>query len=314
MSPPRLSEGTATLPTWAQPVLTLRPSKDGATTVTHDEEGDPGGAHAHDAGQGHPTPDVPADGAPRRRSFHRAWRGVETVASTAERAEQRVVAETGQIPSWLKAREGETRWPSLVAVATAIAIQLALPERISFGPRWLLPTFEIALAAGLLAANPIRFQRESPLIRRASLLLVAVISVANGASAILLLRTLLQGKLSGGAAVLLADGGEVYVTNIIAFALWYWELDRGGPMARAAGRRQHPDLLFPQMTASWAASPDWRPTFPDYLYTSYTNATAFSPTDTMPLCRWAKMLMLVQSAIALVTAALVIARAVNIFQ
>lgn len=202
----------------------------------------------------------------------------------------------------------------LAAVLAAIGLQLALPERLSLGPRWSLPGIEGALAVGLLAANPFRMQRDGPLIRRASLLLVAVMSLANGASAVLLVRGLLHGALSGGAGTLLADGGEVYLTNIIAFALWFWELDRGGPVARAAARRAHPDFLFPQMTAPHLAAPDWRPTFTDYLYLSYTNATAFSPTDTMPLCRWAKMLMLLQSGIALITAALVIARAVNVFR
>lgn len=176
-----------------------------------------------------------------------------------------------------------------------------------------MPTVEGGLAAVLLIATSTGMQPEASVIRRASLLLVAVMSVANGVSAVLLLRVLLLDQLTGGAATLLRDGGEVYVTNIVAFALWYWELDRGGPMARASVRRRHPDFLFAQMTVPALVSVDWRPTFVDYLYLSYTNTTAFSPTDTMPLSRWAKMLMLLQSAIALITAALVIARAVNIF-
>jgi hypothetical protein len=258
--------------------------------------------------------DMPApNDSPPTGSVH-AGGGADAVRLAAQRVERWAATETGRAPSWLRPGPGETRWAVLVAVAVAIAVQVALPERLSLGPRWLLPAAESALALGLLVANPVRMERESPLIRRASLLLVAVMSLANGASALLLLRALLHGKLSGGAAGLLANGGAVYVTNIIAFALWYWELDRGGPLARAAGRRQHPDFLFPQMTVPAATHPDWRPTFLDYLYVSYTNATAFSPTDTMPLCRWAKMLMLAQSAIALITAALVIARAVNIFQ
>jgi uncharacterized membrane protein len=101
---------------------------------------------------------------------------------------------------------------------------------------------------------------------------------------------------------------------VLLFGLWYWELDRGGPGARARGERDFPDFLFPQMTADDMAPPDWEPTFVDYLYLSYTNATAFSPTDTLPLSRWAKLLMLVQSGVALATVALVIARAVNILQ
>jgi len=208
----------------------------------------------------------------------------------------------------------ETRWVALVAVVVAILIQFALPERLSVGPRWLLPGVEATIALGLLVANPFKLARDSPHIRRAALLLVAVMSLSNGASAVLLISGLLHGRLQGGAPALLANGSGVYVTNIIAFALWYWELDRGGPMARANAVHLHPDFLFPQMTDATYAPAGWQPKFLDYLFVSFTNATAFSPTDTMPLSRWAKMLMLLQSAIALVTVALVVARAVNIFQ
>ncbi|MBW4041339.1 MAG: DUF1345 domain-containing protein [Acidobacteria bacterium] len=218
------------------------------------------------------------------------------------------------LPHWAAGHSEETRWAPFTAVVIAAALQLALPERLSLGPGWLLPSAEGGLALGLLIANPFRKGRDGRLIRRVSLLLVALVSVANGASAALLIRGLLQGRIAGGATALLANGGAVYITNVIAFALWYWEVDRGGPIARAAGGRLHPDFLFPQMTAPHLAKERWRPTFLDYLYVSFTNATAFSPTDTMPLSRGAKMLMLVQSVIALVTVALVVARAVNIFQ
>jgi hypothetical protein len=102
------------------------------------------------------------------------------------------------------------------------------------------------------------------------------------------------------------------LTNVIVFALWYWELDRGGPASRAAARRIHPDFLFPQMSVPDLVHPDWEPAFVDYLFLAFTNATAFSPTDTMPLSRWAKMAMMVQASISVVVVALVIARAVNI--
>ena len=194
-----------------------------------------------------------------------------------------------------------------------IVLQLLLPDRLSVGPTWLLPSAEGALALALLLANPVRLERDSVLIRRMSIVLVALISVGNGMSVLLLISSLLAGRQHEGAGELLAAGGEVYVTNIVAFALWYWELDRGGPLARAAGERDRPDFLFAQMTAPDVAAPGWRPTFVDYLYLSFTNTTAFSPTDTLPLSRWAKLLMLLQSAVALVTIALVIARAVNIF-
>jgi uncharacterized membrane protein len=99
---------------------------------------------------------------------------------------------------------------------------------------------------------------------------------------------------------------------MVVFSLWYWEFDRGGPGARAEALDPYPDFLFPQMTNPEFSPMDWSPTYFDYLFTSYTNASAFSPTDVMPLTRWAKMLMMVQSATSLVTVGLVIARAVNI--
>jgi hypothetical protein len=113
---------------------------------------------------------------------------------------------------------------------------------------------------------------------------------------------------------LLATGAAIYATNVIAFGVWYWELDRGGPFDRAQGMDPHPDFLFPQMTAPHLAPPDWEPLFVDYLYLSLTNVLAFSPTDTLPLSRWAKSLMAFQSVVALSTTALVIARAVNILK
>jgi hypothetical protein len=104
------------------------------------------------------------------------------------------------------------------------------------------------------------------------------------------------------------------VTNVVVFGLWYWELDRRGPVARAHGLLQQPDFLFPQMQAADLVGPDWEPRFLDYLYLAFTNVTAFSPTDTLPLSRWAKMLMAVQSGLALSLVALVFARAVNVLR
>jgi uncharacterized membrane protein len=111
---------------------------------------------------------------------------------------------------------------------------------------------------------------------------------------------------------LLAAGAAIWLTNVIVFGLAYWEFDRGGPAVRAGGREAFPDFLFPQMQDPAVAPPDWEPAFADYLYLSFTNATAFSPTDVMPLSRWAKLLMMFQSGVALILAALVIARAVNV--
>jgi hypothetical protein len=160
----------------------------------------------------------------------------------------------------------------------------------------------------------VRLERGHAALRLGSLGLLGVMTLANGISAVLLIQRLLTGHASSDPTSLIGSGAAIYATNVIAFALWYWEFDRGGPFDRAQGLRQHTDFLFPQMATPEVAPPNWEPTFLDYLYVSFTNATAFSPTDTMPLSRWAKLLMMLQSGIALATVALVVARAVNILK
>jgi uncharacterized membrane protein len=223
--------------------------------------------------------------------------------------EQRVV------PAWKRVTQGEPRWQVGFAVALAIALQLLLPDRLALlRPTWLLPVLEGLLFAGLIVANPRRIDRESRVIRFVSLALTAVISLANAWSAERLVVELVRGASGDRAGPLLATGGAIWLTNVIVFALWYWEFDRGGPVARMNATRAYPDFQFVQMTSPELAPPDWEPLFGDYLYLSFTNATAFSPTDVMPLSRWAKMTMLLQSAVSLVTVVLVIARAVNILR
>jgi hypothetical protein len=226
----------------------------------------------------------------------------------AEAAEKRLV------PAWQRAYPGEDRLPVALTILVAIALQVALPAHLAFKPTWVLPALEGALLVGITAANPRRIDRASTLLRYASLGLTALISVANAWSSAALIHGLVNGSEGQSAGPLLESGASIYLTNIIVFGLWYWEWDRGGPVARAHARREFPDFLFPQMTQSDLAPPTWIPTFLDYFYVSFTNATAFSPTDTMPLSRWAKVLMLLQSAVSLVTVALVVARAVNILK
>ncbi|MBC2638243.1 hypothetical protein H5400_04915 [Rhodococcus wratislaviensis] len=207
---------------------------------------------------------------------------------------------------------GESRWAASAAVLVAIGLQLALPDRLNLSFRFLLPTAEAVLLVTLIAFNPARIDRLSRPLRATSLALISVASLANAYSVIVLIYDLVSGNGSTDAVGLLTTGGAVYATNIIVFSLWYWDLDRGGPAARAHGLNEYPDFLFPQMSAPTMTHPDWEPRFADYLYVSFTNATAFSPTDTMPLSRWAKLAMLVQSGVALATIALVLARAVNV--
>jgi uncharacterized membrane protein len=204
----------------------------------------------------------------------------------------------------------EAHWPPLLIVLLAIGLQVLLPEGLSAGPRWLMPSLEGVTLIGLFVASPQRIVGRNRLRKHAARSLSALVSVANGFSLVLLCEKLLHHNVTQGHALIIA-GVLIWLTNVLIFSLWYWELDRDGPGNRAAGEDGAPDFLFPQMTEP-ELCPGWRPMFFDYLYVSMTNATAFSPTDTMPLSVESKMLMGGQSLISLVTLGLVISRAVNI--
>jgi hypothetical protein len=221
-------------------------------------------------------------------------------------------AESALTPAWLRVTGAENRLPATVAIAAAVAMQFALPQRYGMRPHWLLPSLEIVLGVALTILNPVRLTRRSMWSRAGAIALVALITVDNTASAVLLDHAIVTGKVSNDAPELLTSGAAIFLTNMIAFGLWYWEVDRGGPFARTAGENPYPDFLFPQMSSPELAPPDWEPRFLDYLYVSFTNVVAFSPTDTMPLSRGVKALMAVQSLVALSTLGLVIARAVNV--
>ncbi|WP_235002643.1 hypothetical protein [Actinacidiphila paucisporea] len=222
--------------------------------------------------------------------------------------------ETGHTPSpaWRRVTRGEPRWASTAAVIAVVVIQLTLPARLAAHPRWLMPTVELALLVALVVGNPHRIERDSRPLRFLELGLALVIGGANAYSAVRLVTGLIRGTETAAAGALLLIGGGIWLTNMVIFALLYWELDRGGPAARAQGERDVPDFLFVQMQSPELAPPRWEPAFFDYFYLSFTNSTAFSPTDVMPITRWAKALMLAQSAVSLLTVVLVVARAVNI--
>jgi hypothetical protein len=221
-----------------------------------------------------------------------------------------------QLPAWRRPTDGEARWQVALCTATAIALQMAVPDRlVPLRPAWILPALQGALLVVLVTANPHRINRESRTLRLLSLGLAALLSFANAWSVARLVVVLVQGgAAANNPAQLLFTGGSIWLTNIIAFALWYWNFDRGGPVARAQGTNPYPDFQFVQMANPEMAPPHWEPAFADYLYLAFTNATAFSPTDVMPLSRWAKMAMTVQSLISIITVALVVARAVNILR
>ena len=186
------------------------------------------------------------------------------------------------VPAWLRVTPGEPRLPVTLAVLATVAMQFALPNRIATRPHWVVAGLALALLIGILAANPKRIDHPSRRLRAASLVLIAVLSTVNVASATRLVVDLANGEGIRNGTDLLVFGGIVWLTNVILFALWYWEFDRGGPGERAVASHTRPELLFPQLQLDGRLSdPEWEPNFLDYLYVSFTNATAFSPTDTL---------------------------------
>jgi uncharacterized membrane protein len=207
--------------------------------------------------------------------------------------------------------EAEPAWPAQATVLVAIGLQLLLPKRLTAGPSWLIPALEGVLLVGMFFATPRQLEHEHSRRRRAALGLIAFVSAANVFSLGALTHYLLHHHVPEGRPLIIA-GTLIWLTNFLIFALWYWELDRGGPGTRAAGQDAAPDFLFPQMSDDRIEPLNWRPQFVDYLYVSLTNATAFSPTDTMPLTPMAKSIMGVQSLVSLITIGLIVSRAVNI--
>jgi hypothetical protein len=210
---------------------------------------------------------------------------------------------------------GEKRWPMAVTLVVAIALLLLLPPRFSIVPRWIPPVIVAVLIVILVVADPGRIDRRSPIVRGTSLGLVGVL-VAGAAmvTARLVVDLIRGGPETNSPGQLLRIGFLVWLYTIISFAFLYWELDGGGPEARTIAPPDFPDLAFPEQLNPRVSPPGWRPEFFDYLYLGFTNATAFSPTDVMPLKHWAKLAMAIQAAVSLLVLGLVIARAVNILK
>jgi uncharacterized membrane protein len=229
---------------------------------------------------------------------------------------------------------GESPLLPAAALFTAAALYADMPSRFIVGPgggtfsvvRWVVPALTIFVLATFVVIRPrgrlvqaFGWGERSLHLTRRGLALVSIgfVSLANSVSIILLVHLLVNGELTNqttAAAELLRAAVHMWVVNVLLFGLWYWQLDGGGPVNRQTCAPHRRDFLFSQSTEPALAESGWHPEFLDYLYVSFTNAAAFSPTDTMPLSRWAKMLMLVQSAISLALAVMVVARAVNILR
>ena len=220
-----------------------------------------------------------------------------------------------------RGKRGEARVPPAVAVLVAVALYAVLPEPLLVGPRFLIPALELVLLVALIATNPLRMTRQTRWSRAASLVLAALVVRSNLVTLGLLVVDLVDAQDTPGSSLLIA-ALQVWATNVIAFGLIYWELDRGGPVARTQKPREELPLAdrFTQdetqdtvieVAAGSSKKADWIPTFVDYLYLSTTNSSAFSPTDTMPLTSRAKALMAIEASAALLTSLLVVARAVG---
>jgi uncharacterized membrane protein len=206
----------------------------------------------------------------------------------------------------------EPRWPMATAVVAATVLFVGTPHSGRLPGWWVGPVLQLVLLGFLIAQDPGRIDRRSPTLHRLMVALLVVMTVGTALSVTVLAVDILAGVKDVNATALLGRGAAIWVENVIVFSLWYWQLDRGGPAERAAAAPVPPSFAFPENATPELAPAGWRPAYPDYLYLAYTNATAFSPTDTLPVRRWAKLTMMVQSTLSLVIAILVIARAINV--
>jgi len=203
-----------------------------------------------------------------------------------------------------------------LAIIVVVGLHVALPARYRVNPPWVLPVVLLALLTTVIVGDPGRIDRQKAWLRVTTSVVIALLTLANLFAASRLVRDIItSAKLfANNATGLLATGGVIWVINVIAFGLWYWDLDRGGAAARAQDRQLEPAFVFAEMQHPDYASPDWVPKFADYLSLSFWTATAFSPTDVSVIRRWAKLLMMTEAAVSVIIGILVVARAVNILR
>jgi hypothetical protein len=214
--------------------------------------------------------------------------------------------------AWGVAAVSEPRWPASLAMLAAAGLNFVLPGKFTLGPPWLVPLLEVAILIPLYVSSPNRRADENRLQGITANVLIAIANFANIVSLALLVQLIIFDPKATSGTELLYSSLAIWLTNILVFSLWYWELDRGGPDARLRNDHPAPDFLFPQMVTPDCAHPTWSPAFVDYLYLAFTDATAFSPADVLPLSGWAKMMMLAESLVSLATITIVASRAVGI--
>jgi len=214
----------------------------------------------------------------------------------------------------VQAPRGEHWWPVALAIVAAAVLHVALPAKYRVNPPWLAPAVLLGLLAALIIGDPGRIDRQKTWLRILTGAVIACLTLANLAAAARLVHDILtNNKLyATNATGLLATGGVIWATNVIAFGLWYWDLDRGGAAARAHRPQANPAFIFPEMLHTGYVPATWVPQFVVYLTLGFWTATAFSPTDISAIKPWAKLMMITEAAVSVVIGALVIARAINI--
>jgi hypothetical protein len=214
------------------------------------------------------------------------------------------------------AERGEHWWPVALAILVTGVLHVALPSQYRVQPAWVVPVVLVVLLAALIIGDPGRIDRQRAWLRIVTGVVITFITLANMFAAVRLIRDILTSNktFANNATGLLATGGVIWVTNVIAFGLWYWDLDRGGAAARAHRPNANPAFIFPEMLHTDYVPATWVPRFVDYLSLGFWTATAFSPTDVSAIKPWAKLLMMVEGAVSLGIGALVVARAINILK
>ncbi len=206
--------------------------------------------------------------------------------------------------------------PMALAMLATGFLRAWLPAQLRVGNRWLLLVIIVVVLGVLIIGDPGRIDRDRPWLRVLTVGMIGVITVANAASAVALAVDIVNGSaaFTSNGKVLVASGSAIWLTTVIIFALWYWELDRGGPVARARGTAVPPSLVFPEMSNPDYVSTDWYPKFVDYFHFAFSTATSISPPDVSAIRPWMKLMMITEEATSLIVGVLVIARAVNIFK
>jgi hypothetical protein len=208
---------------------------------------------------------------------------------------------------------GEPRWAMAVAVVVTELLHATLPPQIrALGWVWVYPVVVIGLLIVLVIGDPGRIDKPDTWLRAVTGLLIGFITVVNAFSAIHLLGLIITGASLGTADRLLGSGAAIWAINVIAFGLWFWDLDQGGAAERATGTTRTPAFLFPEMANPEVVKAGWYPSLIDYLHMSFATSSAFSPTDVSAIKHWSKIMMTLQSMVSLLLAALIIARAINL--